>query len=87
MFTNTANAWHGSADPCHVPDGDPATRIFFTVSYVSDNHDSAQRLDNAREKAFFVPRPGDAPDPEKDAKRLLRANALTCAKMYRSGAN
>jgi len=39
------------------------------VSYLSENHN----YKNKRQKAFFIARPTNDPDPEKDKLRLLRA--------------
>lgn len=83
MFTNTTNAWHGSPIPCQIEPGDNAVRYFLTVSYLSENHSREQHLENTWEKAFFLPRPGDEPNPDKDRLRLLRASAKTCHQVYR----
>jgi Rps23 Pro-64 3,4-dihydroxylase Tpa1-like proline 4-hydroxylase len=81
MFTNTVNAWHGSPEPCITHDSN-IKRIFLTLSYVSDVH--VGKMTNSREKAFFVSRPGDSPNSEKDKLRLLRANPATCKQVYNS---
>lgn len=83
LFTNTINAWHGSPEPTIC--GDNETRIFLTISYVSEDHENL--MANNREKAFFVPRPNDLPNEEKDKLRFLRANPEKCKDVYKSNIN
>ena len=45
-------------------------RIFVTISYLSENFTD----DNKKVKAYFVPRPTDPIDLEKDKLRLLRSD-------------
>jgi hypothetical protein len=77
LFTCTDYAWHGNPDPVQAPED--ATRIFITMSYLSEN-DSDQ---NKRMKALFVMRPGDPENPEKDKMRLLRADPERYKEVYR----
>jgi Rps23 Pro-64 3,4-dihydroxylase Tpa1-like proline 4-hydroxylase len=78
MFTNTTNAWHGNPEPVVIHNEEK--RIFVTLSYVSDKHDGV--MENNREKAFFISRPGDPLNLEKDNLRLLRCDANKCSKIY-----
>ena len=39
-------------------------------------------LENQRIKAYFVKRPNDPDDEEKDKMRILRANPETCKLVY-----
>lgn len=80
MFTNTINAWHGTPDPTICKNGE--TRIFLTLSYLSEDHEGV--MENNREKAFFVPLPDDEPNEEKDRLRLLRADPNACKDVYAS---
>lgn len=70
MFTCNDYAWHGNPVPVSCSNGEK--RIFLTVSYVSENH--SKQFSNSRTKAFFIKRPEDLEDPEKDKLRLLRAD-------------
>ena len=77
MFTCNDYAWHGNPEPVQGPDD--AKRIFITMSYLSEN-DSDQ---NKKMKAFFVARPGDPVDEEKDKMRLLRVDPERYKEVYR----
>lgn len=77
VFTCDDNSWHGNPIPCDSPDD--ARRIFVTLSYLSNNQD----YENHRQKAFFVPRPQDTPNPEKDRLRFLRADPIKYKEVYR----
>ena len=77
LFTNTDTAWHGNPTPLNAP---PSTkRIFITISYLSDD----TSLINTNKKAYFIKRPEDPDDVEKDRLRLLRVNPETCKEVYR----
>ena len=78
MFTNTVNAWHGNPDPVIIKNDEK--RIFLTLSYISEKHNEG--MENNREKAFFVKRPCDLDDFEKDNLRLLRADPNKCKEIY-----
>jgi len=78
MFTNTINAWHGNPDPVVIKNNEK--RVFLTLSYISEKH--TDEMQNNREKAFFVPRPNDPVNIEKDKLRLLRADPNKCANVY-----
>lgn len=80
IFTNTVNAWHGNPDPVNIENDEK--RIFLTLSYVSEQHNN--RMENNREKAFFVSRPNDPKNEEKDKLRLLRADPNKCIDVYNS---
>lgn len=78
LFTNTINAWHGNPEPVTINSDEK--RIFVTLSYVSEKH--IDGMENNREKAFFVKRPNDPVDTEKDNLRLLRADPVKCKTIY-----
>lgn len=78
MFTNKTNAWHGNPDPVIINTDEK--RIFLTLSYISEKHD--EEMENNREKAFFVNRPNDQFNKEKEYLRLLRADPNKCKDVY-----
>lgn len=78
IFTCTDNSWHGIKMNHTYPED--AQRIFVTLSYLSDD---ADKYKNQRPKAFFVARPGDLIDDEKDKLRLLRADPEKYKDVYR----
>jgi hypothetical protein len=78
LFTCNDYAWHGNPEPIQGPDS--ARRIFITMSYLSENYDDL----NKRVKAYFVKRPQDPEDPEKDKLRLLRADPEKYKEVYRA---
>ena len=55
-------------------------RIFLTISYISNKHNEG--MENNREKAFFISRPNDPINLEKDKLRLLRADPNKCINIY-----
>jgi hypothetical protein len=76
LFTCNDYAWHGNPEPATCGS---AQRIFVTISYMS-------RVDtdlNKRVKAYFVRRPTDPVDVEKDRLRLLRADPEKFKEVYR----
>ena len=77
LFTNTDTAWHGNPTPLNAPAS--TKRIFITISYLSDD----TSLINTNKKAYFIKRPEDPDDLEKDRLRLLRVNPETCKDVYR----
>lgn len=76
FFENTDYAWHGVAN---YPSGPP--RVVLTVSYLSDEVDA---FDNKRQRAFFVPRPGDVWDVETYRLRDRRADPERYKEVYRA---
>jgi hypothetical protein len=77
IFNCNDYAWHGNPEPsCGSLE---SKRIFVTISYLSDNFDD----DNKKVKAFFVPRPNDPEDEEKDRLRFLRADPEKYKEIYR----
>jgi hypothetical protein len=78
MFNCNDYSWHGNPVVAECPRD--ATRIFITLSYLSDNTEDK----NKRVKAFFVPRPEDPADPEKDRLRFLRADPEKYNTIYRT---
>jgi len=77
MFTCNDYAWHGNPVVANCPSD--ACRIFVTISYLSENYNDT----NKRVKAYFVARPNDTPDVEKDKLRLLRADPEKYKDVYR----
>lgn len=80
IFTCNDYAWHGNPVPVSCPNDEK--RIFLTLSYVSENH--SEHFSNSRTKAFFIKRPQDPEDPEKDKLRLLRADGEKYKDVYRT---
>ncbi len=79
MFNCNDNAWHGNPEPSSG--AAESRRIFVTISYLSDNEVD----ENRRVKAYFIPRPQDPHNPEKDALRQLRADPERYKEIYQSG--
>lgn len=79
IFTNTDNSWHGNPEPVHIVNNENSRRIFITLSYLSNNMDL---YNNKKKKAYFIARPYDPVDLEKDKLRELRANPDTCKLIY-----
>lgn len=78
LFNCDDNSWHGN--PNRMTGPETSRRIFVTVSYLSNDKDMYK---NHKEKAYFIARPGDPIDEEKDRLRQLRANPETCNQVYR----
>jgi len=76
IFTCDDYSWHGNPEPCQCPD--KSKRIFVTLSYLSDS----KNFENNRQKAYFVARPSDPIDLEKDQLRLLRADPVRYKEIY-----
>lgn len=81
LFTCDDYSWHGNPVPVNCSNGEK--RIFITLSYVSKNH--GEHFNNIRQKAFFVKRPTDPEDLEKDKLRLIRADPEKYKEVYRVG--
>lgn len=77
IFTCNDYAWHGNPEPANCLEN--SKRIFVTLSYLSENFED----ENKRKKAYFVPRPNDEWNEEKDRLRLLRADAEKYKHIYR----
>lgn len=77
LFTCNDVSWHGNPEPACGPAD--SRRIFVTISYLSQNFS----YENKRVKAFFVARPGDPVDEEKDRLRLLRADPERYKEVYK----
>jgi Rps23 Pro-64 3,4-dihydroxylase Tpa1-like proline 4-hydroxylase len=77
LFVCNDYAWHGNPEPAKCPD--TSKRIFITLSYLSENFEDQ----NKRMKAFFIARPSDPSDEEKDKLRLLRADPEKYKEIYR----
>jgi Rps23 Pro-64 3,4-dihydroxylase Tpa1-like proline 4-hydroxylase len=78
IFENNDMSWHGSPEPCICNNNEK--RIFITLSYLSNEQNNL--FENKRFKAYFVKRPNDPDDEEKDKMRILRSNAETCKYVY-----
>ena len=77
LFECNDYAWHGNPNPVICKNGEK--RIFITLSYVSEQYTDL----NKKEKAFFVKRPEDPEDEEKDKIRMLRCNPEKYKEVYR----
>lgn len=77
IFSCDDNSWHGNPNVAIC--NNDSKRIFVTLSYLSDN----KNFKNTRSKAFFVARPSDKFDEEKDKLRELRANPEKYVDIYR----
>lgn len=77
MFTCNDYSWHGNPEPSLAKED--AFRIFITISYLSENYEDL----NKRQKAFFVARPNDPYNEEKNKLRLLRADPKRFKEIYR----
>jgi Rps23 Pro-64 3,4-dihydroxylase Tpa1-like proline 4-hydroxylase len=78
LFTCNDYAWHGNPEPAGCPKN--SKRIFITISYLSENYEDL----NKRQKAYFLARPNDPVDLEKDKLRLLRADPDRFKEIYRT---
>jgi len=76
IFVCNDYSWHGNPEPVNCPTN--SKRIFITLSYLSENFEDK----NKRMKAFFVARPEDAKDEEKDKLRFLRADPEKYKEVY-----
>lgn len=76
IFNCNDYAWHGNPEPANCPL--TSKRIFITLSYLSENFED----ENKRMKAFFVARPEDPVDEEKNKLRLLRADSEKYKDVY-----
>jgi hypothetical protein len=77
LFTCDDYSWHGNPNPVN---GEPdSTRIFLTLSYLSDNDSD----ENKRKKAFFIETPNNPFDSEKNILRDLRADCNKYKDIYR----
>ena len=80
LFTCNDYSWHGNPNPVKIEKGE--SRIFVTISYTSD-FQGLENFKNQRRKAFFVKRPNDPEDQEKDKLRILRADPDKYQEVYR----
>jgi len=78
IFESNNKSWHGSPEHCICKNNE--VRIFITLSYLIGN--PTQTINNTYYKAYFVKRPQDEEDEEKNKLRVLRANYLTCNAVY-----
>lgn len=77
IFDCNDYSWHGNPTQASCPPN--SKRIFVTISYLSQHFENR----NNRMKAFFIARPGDTPDSEKDKLRILRADPDKYKEIYR----
>jgi dTDP-4-dehydrorhamnose reductase len=77
LFECNDYAWHGNPNPVICRNGEK--RIFLTLSYVSEQCTNL----NKREKAYFVKRPCDPEDIEKDKIRMMRCDPEKYKEVYR----
>jgi len=77
LFECNDYAWHGNPEPVICKNGEK--RIFLTLSYVSEQYTDL----NKKEKAFFIKRPNDPEDDEKDKIRLMRCDPEKYKEVYR----
>jgi hypothetical protein len=68
LFQNTDKALHGHPDPLNSNH----PRYSFACFY----HTAPDNISATRPRALFFPRPGDAPNPEKDRLRAERAGLI-----------
>ncbi len=82
LFTNNDVSWHGNPNPVknNEPINNPSKQIFVTISYLSN--DNINEFKNKKEKAYFIARPEDEPDLEKDKLRLLRSDPNRYKEIY-----
>lgn len=77
IFTCNDYSWHGNPSP--VCADDDATRIFVTISYLSENNEDK----NTRKKAYFIETPDHPYDAEKQRLRDSRADEQKYKEVYR----
>ena len=77
IFTCNDYSWHGNPEPVTCIHNN-TKRIFVTISYLSENFTD----DNKKVKAYFVSRPIDPIDLEKDKLRLLRSDPDKYKEVY-----
>jgi Rps23 Pro-64 3,4-dihydroxylase Tpa1-like proline 4-hydroxylase len=77
IFNNTTNAWHGSPEPVII--NHEESRIFLTVSYLSKDLSNDS---NKYKKAYFINKPNDPYNEEKEKLRELRCSLNTCKHVY-----
>jgi Rps23 Pro-64 3,4-dihydroxylase Tpa1-like proline 4-hydroxylase len=77
LFDCNDYSWHGNPNPVVCKNGEK--RIFVTLSYVSEQYDDL----NKKQKAFFVKRPEDPEDEEKDKIRMMRCDPEKYKEVYR----
>lgn len=80
LFVNDDYAWHGV--PMQEADGQ---RTLLTVSFLARTLPVEEGFANTRERAFFLPRPGEEWSEKMYAIRDRRADAERYAEAYRSG--
>lgn len=80
LFTNDDTAWHGVP---LVGDGD-TPRVLLTVSFLARGL-PRETYTNSRERAFFLPRPGEEWSEEMYALRDRRADSEHYSEAYRTG--
>lgn len=77
LFECNDYAWHGNPTPVNCKNGE--TRIFVTVSYVSEQYNDL----NKKERAFFIKKPEDSENITKEKIRLLRCDSVKYKDVYK----
>lgn len=77
LFTCNDFSWHGNPTP--VIGAKDSTRIFLTISYLSENFED----ENKRRKAFFMETPDQPYDEEKKKIRDMRSDPEKYKEIYR----
>ncbi len=84
LFINTDNSWHGAPEPCIINNNEH--RIFLTISYLIDSENikntNLNNLQNKYKKAYFINRPNDIIDAEKEKLKKLRLDPEKCKQIY-----
>jgi len=79
IFECNNKLWHGAPESCICLNNEK--RFFITLSYLI-NLTNSDYFQNIRYKAYFIKRPQDPEDEEKDKLRILRSNPNTCENVY-----
>ena len=78
IFTCNDYAYHGN--PNKTICNNDEKRLFLTLSYVSEKYDD--EFQNKLEKAYFIKRPEDPENKEKDRLRDLRCDPIKYKEIY-----
>jgi Rps23 Pro-64 3,4-dihydroxylase Tpa1-like proline 4-hydroxylase len=76
IFMNTDNSWHGTPNPVKCTEN--SQRYFLTCSYLSLLENLPANMTNKYGKAFFITRPEDEYNEEKEKAIWKRVNPETC---------
>lgn len=81
LFECNDYSWHGAPEPCKYFNDEQ--RIFLTCSYLADIPQDTPHLTNNRKKAFFIAKPNEPLDIEKQTLRLLRCDENKYKDIYK----